>query len=151
MQQKQNKEFIRYFPSAGRGSAISGKAGLHHAEGLLGKTNAVTLNAFPLPSSAPPFICWGWHHVAQTIPLLSWAQLSQLCPLPTSCAPPASTLAGRGEKQKRPWLCVSTAQQQPEQPCATNTAFNTNPKQSPIPATIEKINSVPAKISTHSH
>jgi len=29
-QEKQNQEFIRYFPSAGRWSAISGKAGLHH-------------------------------------------------------------------------------------------------------------------------
>jgi len=28
---KQNKKFIHYFPSAGRCSAISRKAGLHHA------------------------------------------------------------------------------------------------------------------------
>jgi len=30
MQAKQNKEFIHYFPSTGRCSAISRKAGLHH-------------------------------------------------------------------------------------------------------------------------
>jgi len=44
MQAKQNKEFIHYFPSAGRCSSTSRKAGLCHAQRLLGKTNAIALN-----------------------------------------------------------------------------------------------------------
>jgi len=54
MQAKQNKELIPYFPSAGRCSAFSSKAGLHHAQQLLGKRNVITLNILPfllLPSS----------------------------------------------------------------------------------------------------
>lgn len=32
-----------------------------------------------------------------------------LCPLPASCAPSASLLAGSCEEQKTPWLCLSSA------------------------------------------
>jgi len=62
---KQNKEFIHYFPSSGRCSAINRKAGLCHAPRLLGKVNAVTLNIPPssffqlLPMSmTPDTMCW---------------------------------------------------------------------------------------------
>jgi len=44
---KQNKEFIRCFPSAGRCSAVSRKARIHQAQWLLGKTNAITPNISP--------------------------------------------------------------------------------------------------------
>jgi len=52
MQAKQNDEFIYYFPSAGRCSAVSRKAGLHQAQCLLGNTNAITPNV-PLSSFFP--------------------------------------------------------------------------------------------------
>jgi len=45
MHTKQNKELIHYFPSSGRCSAISRKAGLHYMQWLLGKTNAITPSA----------------------------------------------------------------------------------------------------------
>jgi len=45
------------------------------------------------------------------IPLVSWGQLSWLRPLPTPCAPPAYSLVGEGEEQKRPRHCASTGQQ----------------------------------------
>jgi len=46
-QAKQTKEFSQHFPLAGRCSAISRKAGLHHTEQLPRKTNAITLNVPP--------------------------------------------------------------------------------------------------------
>ena len=79
--------------------------------------------------------------------MVSWGQLSQLCPLPTPCALPACSLVGWGERQKRPWLCVSPAQQYRKHPCVINTVFSTNPKHSPTPATVKKTNSIPAKTS----
>ena len=66
------------------------------------------------------------------------------------CPPPASSLVGWGEKQKNPWLCVSPAQQQLKHPCVINTVFSTNPKHSPIQATVKKINSIPAKTGIQS-
>jgi len=47
VQAKQNKEFIHYFPSAARCSAIARKAGLHH--GYLGRRMP------ELPTSLPSF------------------------------------------------------------------------------------------------
>jgi len=52
VQEKQNKEFIHYFPSAGRCLAISKEAELHHTYQLLGKTYTLTTN-FPPCSSSP--------------------------------------------------------------------------------------------------
>ena len=68
--------------------------------------------------------------------------------LPASYAPPAYSLVGGCEMQKRPWRCVSTAQQYLQRRCVTNTVFITNPKHSPILATVKKINPTPAKTST---
>jgi len=60
----------------------------------------------------------------------------------------STLLTGGGcEEEKRPWLCVSTAQQQLKHPCVINTVFSTNAKHSPILATMKKINSFPAKAS----
>ena len=50
---KQNKEFVTYFPLAGRCSAISRTAGLHHAQSLLWKTNAINYSCHPF---SPPFV-----------------------------------------------------------------------------------------------
>jgi len=63
-----------------------------------------------LPSSSPSLHCWPWCHTLWDIPLVSCCQLSQLCPLPTSYAPPAYLLAGQCEKQRKLWGCASTAQ-----------------------------------------
>lgn len=40
---------------------------------------------------------YGWN-----IPLVSWGELSWLCPLPALCAPPASLLARKYKKLKSP-------------------------------------------------
>lgn len=42
--------------------------------------------------------------------MVSWAQMSQLCPLPAPCAPPACLLERWAEKQKMSWLWASAAQ-----------------------------------------
>ena len=54
-----------------------------------------------LSPSSPSFYCWAPSHAVWDIPFLSWGQLSQLCPLPTSCAPTACSLVGQSEKQKK--------------------------------------------------
>ena len=90
------------------------------------------------------------HHMVWTIPLVSWGQMSWLCLLPTSCAPPARLLAGQYEEQTRPGLCVSIAQQYLKHPCIINTVHSTNLKHSSILATMKKINSTPAKTSIFS-
>ena len=62
-----------------------------------GKQGSITHNSYlgrqmpsprtsPLPTSSLSFICWTWCHRVWNIPVVSWSQLSQLCPLPTSCA-----------------------------------------------------------------
>jgi len=62
-----------------------------------------SLQMFP-PSSSPSFVGWAWCRMVWNIPLVSWGQLSRLCPFPTTCAPSAHLLVGWGEKQKRLWL-----------------------------------------------
>lgn len=74
---------------------------------------------------------------------------SELCPLPNAPALPASFLViWWYEKQKKTWLCVSTAQQYWKHLYIINIVFSTNPNHSSILATMKKINSTPAKIST---
>ena len=58
-------------------------------------------------ANSPQFIYWAWHHMVWNIPLAGLGQLCWLCPLKTSCAPPAFLLAGRG-KLKNPWLGINT-------------------------------------------
>lgn len=69
----------------------------------------------------------------------SWGQLSQLYPHPALCAPPVHSLVGCPGKQKRPQLCLSTAQQKQKDPCY-QWHFHTNPNHSRIQPTAEKIN-----------
>jgi len=54
----------------------------------------------PLPSFSPRFICWSWCHMVQNIPLVSWDQLPQMCPLPTSYAPPPTCRWGGVRSRK---------------------------------------------------
>jgi len=61
-QAKRKKAISHYFPLAGRCSAISRKAGLHHV--LFGKTNAITPQ-HP-PSSLSPQICVAEHGVIRS-------------------------------------------------------------------------------------
>jgi len=67
---------------------------------------------------------------------------------PNFLCTPTYLQVGWCEKQKRPWLCVSTAHQQQKHPCVINTVFSTNPEHGPILATMKTINSIPAKAST---
>ena len=143
-QAKQTKEFSQHFPLAGRCSAISRKAGLHHTEQLPRKTNAITLNV-PPSFFFPQLYMLSMMSYGMGCPFGQLGWLSGLCPLPSSCVPPASSLAGRCEEQKRPWLCVSTAQRELKHPCVISAVSSTNPKHSPIPATMKKIYSIPAK------
>lgn len=50
--------------------------------------------------------------LAWNIPLVILSQLPRLCPLPTSCPPPACLLRKHTGKKKKPCHCASTAQQQ---------------------------------------
>jgi len=108
MQAKRNKEFIHYFPSAGRCSDISSKAGLQHTERLLGKTDTNTLK---IPSFPQLYIAEHdvmWHGISL------WS-IGVSCPSRV----PSQLL---GHPQPAPWwggvrgrecaeLCISTAQQ----------------------------------------
>ena len=85
---------------------------------------------------------WKWVLLSDTVPS------GVPCHQKTCFSPPAHSLMGWGEGQKRPWLCVSPARQQQKLPCSINTVFSTNLKHSPILATMRKMNSLPVKIST---
>ena len=93
----------------------------------------------------------GWDKISITIsqgvgyPLVSWGQLSWLCTLPPSDAPPAYLLAGQHEKQGRPWCCVSTAQQQLQHQCIINAALITNLKHSTMWTAMKKLTPSQAK------
>ena len=125
-----------------------GKQGSITHNDYLGRQNAVTPNVPPF-LLLPPALCAEHDAI--------WSGIS-LWPVGVSCPgcvpsqllvpPPAYSLVGWGEKQKRPGLCVSTAQHSLKHPCVTNSVSSTNPKHSPIPATLKKITSVPAKAST---
>lgn len=67
---------------------------------------------FPIALSSLRLICRVWFHMVWKIVLILWSQLSQLCPLPSFCAPTASTLGGQHKKQKAVALC---------KPCSTVT------------------------------
>lgn len=45
-----------------------------------------------------------WHHMIWNVRVVSWGQLSQLCPLPSPCVPPATSWWG-GEAEKALALC----------------------------------------------
>ena len=49
------------------------------------------------------FSCRVWCHMVWNIPLVSWGQLSQLCPLPASCPLPAYSLRWQVVELRVPW------------------------------------------------
>ena len=147
MQAKQTKESVPHSPWAGGCSAIPRTAGLHHAQRGLGKTNAIAPNV-PPSFSFPQLYMGSTTSYGLGSPLGQSGSAAPAVSPPTPCAPPGSSLVGWGEKQNSPWLWVSTAQQGREHPGVTNTVSSTNPKHSPIPATVKKTNSVPAEPST---
>lgn len=110
-QAKQNKEFIHYFPWAGRFSAIPRKEGLHHILAVTGKNELPQQTPFLV---LPLHLVLYFEHdtIRSGISLFSAGdQHSRLCPLQGPCAPPALSLVGWDEEQKRAWLCVRAAQQ----------------------------------------
>lgn len=117
-------------------SAISRTPGLHHMEHFLGKKNDITLN-IPPPFFPPLYMLCGtiWNGISAGVSCPSCLPSQLLVhPWPTC-----------NKKQRRAWLCVSTAQQSQKHPRIINAVFSTNLKHSPTPATIKKINSIPAK------
>lgn len=124
----QNKEFNHYFPSAGRWSATSRKAGLYHATWLLGKTNTTSPNISAFLLLSQSFYGWAWHPVVWGIPLASWGQLPQLCLLPASHPPPACLWVGRFEEGKGCVLCEHCSAH------VTNTVLVSNSKHSTMQA-----------------
>lgn len=101
-----------------------------------------TTFSFP-PPSPPDFICWPWCHMIWDIPAVIWDQLSWLCSFPNPWALPIFWLVGWGA-EKALTLCK----------CCSAVAktslyyyhhFSTNPKYSPIPAIMKKMNSTPGQ------
>lgn len=84
-QAKQKKEFIHYFPSAGRCSAASWTAELPHAQQLLDKCHNCEC---PFSSSASQV----FNIIRYGISLWSVTVSCPGCPLPNSCPPPAYSL-----------------------------------------------------------
>lgn len=145
---KQNKTFFHYFPWAGSCSGISRTAGLHHVEWWLGKTKTITLN-IPSFLILPPALCAEQDAIWYGILLWSvWLS----CP---SCVPSQFVHSqlphwwGGVRGRKGLGSVLRTAQQQLKHPSFINTIFSTNPKHSPTPPTLKKINySSPGKTST---
>lgn len=86
---------------------------LHQTRGAQSNCLWPMADAQQLLSNDPQVPWWAWCHRTWNIwniPLACWAQLSWLCPLLTSSAPPA--YCWRNEELKTPCLSVSTAHQQ---------------------------------------
>ena len=69
------------------------------------------------------------------------------CPVPTSCAPPAFSLAGH-EKLKNPWLYSKHYLATTENISVINILHILNSKHSAVPATKKTVNSIPAETTT---
>lgn len=120
MQTKQNRKIIHCFPSAGRYSAISKKAGSIRL--FLGR-QILSVQMFPyfsavlfsraLYGTGYPF----GHFGLAILVLLPYNILCTLSPLQ----------AGQHEKQKSLQLCARTTQQQLKYRCIINTIFIKNP------------------------
>ena len=92
------------------------------------------------------FFCRAWRPMVQHIPLVSLGQLSCPCLLSISCPPQAYSLWGQRVKNRRPWSCASTFQQQSKHWCVNISA--TKPKHSTLWAAMKKMYSIPASSST---
>lgn len=65
---------------------------------------------FPKKPS-PHIYCWAWHDMMWNVPLVTWGQLSRLCPFPASCPPQPTCCGGKARRKGKPGWCASTAQQ----------------------------------------
>lgn len=74
------------------------------------KTNTVTPN-IPSSSLFVQFLLLSIMYYDMGYPFF---QSGSVCPLPISCEHPAIWLVEQREKQKRPWNCVNTGQQNPK-------------------------------------
>lgn len=80
-----------------------------------------------LSSCFPPsFVCWAWCQLGSAVP---WAVPPSQFPV----WPPAHSLAGLCEKQKRPWPRVSPGHQYQNDSCVTNTVSSPKAKQNLAP------------------
>lgn len=103
---KQIKDFIHYFPSAGRCLAMARKAGLLHTRAVReGKHHHPE---YPILISSPSFNFWTQHRMAWNI--LPWAAV------PTGILP---TFSHWGSVRKGLWSC----------PCIISSVLITKPKQ----------------------
>ena len=107
---KQKKGFLHCFPSAGRRSAVSRRAGLHRTSRCLGKTKASPQMS---PFLLPPALCAERDAVQHRVPLGS-AGVS--CP---GCAPSPLLVRPQPPRRvrKRARRCAGAAQQQLERRC----------------------------------
>lgn len=103
-----------------------------------------------MPIQSPSNGCFGktWRYMVWNISLVSGGQLSPLCPLPAPWPPPAYSLWGAEQEQRRPWRCTSTAQEQLKHCCVINTGLVADLQHSTVRAAVKKMNSLPAKPST---
>ena len=79
----------------------------------------------PVCSLFLSFYCWACCYMVRDILVVSWGRLSWPRPLPASCPPPGYWLFG---KERQPWCCASTGQQQPKVWCVINTILATDAK-----------------------
>lgn len=115
------------------------------------KHHSITLPTSSHPPStflllSPSCYCCTWHHILWDKPLDCLGHLSRLSSHSASCARPASLLAGQREMQKRPWLSVSTSQQQLKHWCVTNTVLIMNSKASNNKCTVSLARYLPTKL-----
>lgn len=87
------------------------------------------------------YILWGIH-------LVSLGQLSQHCPLPTSCPSQPSGLLGVRELERKPWYCEVLFSSSQNTGVLT-TLFNTDAEPCTPQATMRSINSIPTSPDQH--
>lgn len=85
------------------------------------------------------FCPWVWHYMIWIISWVSSDQLLGLCCLPASCPPSAYLLLRDTIRNKRPWICANTTQQQPKHWHVISTVLVTNLKPSTIQGAVRKI------------
>lgn len=118
------------------------RAGLHHVWWWFGEMGTTTLNV------PPPFL---FPQLSMQLCLMPYGleyplgQLSWQCPLPAPWAPSASSF-WLGVRSRKGCGWVSSAVM--KTPCATLHRSSSNPKHTPMWATMEKIHSAPVKTST---
>lgn len=143
MPTKRNKEWIHYFPLAGRCSSVGKTELIMHNDGL-GRQKPMF--GMSLPSSFSPSALIAEHDaIWYGVPLWPVWVSSPGCVLFHSSCSPSSWLGGQREKLKCPWLSVSTALQQLKYQCAVNTVLVTSPKHRAIEVAMNKINSSTVK------